>query len=415
MLPPVLEIYVVWHPDDGAGAAAAEEFVQHFHGTLFTGLIGGAVEVYVRSQGWRRPDDAPRPIPLPGVPLPSGLQEAQLIAVVPVLGMEFAAAVQSAAGPWYEFATAITAGQSAAPDRVGIFPLLLDRGAVDETVLGRIFGGFQRIGDAPAGSPTEPAAQLWCRDLAQGIAQLASGTGGVRLTAFISHTKRAAPGEEADVSQLIEQVRSIIAHTRLDDFFDANDLQPGRDWSEELRASAATSALLAIRSDLYASRTWCQREMLIAKRHGMPVVILDALGRGEERGSFLMDHVPRVPVRNTRDGWQESDIRRGLNLLVDDCLKRALWRRQGELAAERPDLEVAWWAPHAPEPATLVAWLEAERVAGRLARGRPLRILHPDPPLGADEIVVLEQMATLGGVDGPLDILTPRLLAARGG
>ena len=61
--------------------------------------------------------------------------------------------------------------------------------------------------------------------------------------------------------------------------------------------------LLAIRTDLYASRDWCQREMLIAKRAGMPVVIMDALGRGEERGSFLMDHVPRVPLRPSAAGW----------------------------------------------------------------------------------------------------------------
>jgi hypothetical protein len=332
-----------------------------------------------------------------------------------VLGTEFAAAIESAEGPWYDFATAITAGRHAAPDRVGIFPLLIDRGAVDGTELGRIFGRFQRIGDTPMGSPAEPVAEVRCRDLAQGIAQLADSTRQMRLTVFISHTLRAGRGEEADVPLLIERVRSLIAHTRLGDFFDANDLQPGGDWNEQLRAGAATGALLAIRTDLYASRAWCQREMLIAKRHGMPVVILDALGQGEERGSFLMDHVPRVPVRHTPAGWQDSDIRRGLNLLVDDCLKRALWRRQGELAAERPDLKVAWWAPHAPEPATLVAWLEAERVAGRLAGSRSLRILHPDPPLGADELAILQQMAALSGMDGQLDIMTPRLLAARGG
>ncbi|MEY2933853.1 MAG: hypothetical protein RL033_4602 [Pseudomonadota bacterium] len=29
----------------------------------------------------------------------------------------------------------------------------------------------------------------------------------------------------------------------------------------------------------------------------MPIVILDALGRGEPRGSFLLDHVPRIAVR----------------------------------------------------------------------------------------------------------------------
>jgi hypothetical protein len=42
MLPPVLEIYVVWHPDDAAGKTAADQIVAHFHGTLFSGLIGGA-------------------------------------------------------------------------------------------------------------------------------------------------------------------------------------------------------------------------------------------------------------------------------------------------------------------------------------------------------------------------------------
>ena len=43
MLPPTLEIYVVWHPNDPAGQTAAQQFIEHFHGTAFSGLIGGAV------------------------------------------------------------------------------------------------------------------------------------------------------------------------------------------------------------------------------------------------------------------------------------------------------------------------------------------------------------------------------------
>ena len=35
--------------------------------------------------------------------------------------------------------------------------------------------------------------------------------------------------------------------------------------------------------------------MITAKQAGVPVVILDALDEGEDRGSFLMDDVPRVP------------------------------------------------------------------------------------------------------------------------
>ena len=51
MVPPILEIFVVWHPEDREGEAVADQFVEHFHGTTFSGLIGGAVEIYVRSEG----------------------------------------------------------------------------------------------------------------------------------------------------------------------------------------------------------------------------------------------------------------------------------------------------------------------------------------------------------------------------
>ena len=64
MLAPVLEIYVVWHPGDSEGERVAALLLDHFRGTTFSGLIGGAVEVFVRSvsaTGDQR--DAPRPLP----------------------------------------------------------------------------------------------------------------------------------------------------------------------------------------------------------------------------------------------------------------------------------------------------------------------------------------------------------------
>jgi hypothetical protein len=148
----------------------------------------------------------------------------------------------------------------------------------------------------------------------------------------------------------------------------------------------------------------------------MPVVILDGLGYAEERGSFLMDHVPRTPVRTNGTEWSRRDVYRSLNILVDECLKRALWKRQHELSKDRPDLRIAWWAPHAPEPLTLVNWLEKARASGSLpGNDDALRILHPDPPLGPDEKAVLNQMLSLGGMDNKLDVMTPRQLASRGG
>jgi hypothetical protein len=125
MLPPVLETYLVWHPDDHAGTRAAHQVVEHVHGPLFTGLIGGAIEVYVRHQGWRSAADAPRPIPVPGSPPPNGVAQAQYVAVVPVLGVALARVVQPGSGAWFDYLTALMAAHETSAQRVRIFPLLL--------------------------------------------------------------------------------------------------------------------------------------------------------------------------------------------------------------------------------------------------------------------------------------------------
>ena len=279
-----------------------------------------------------------------------------------------------------------------------------------DTTLGKLFSNYQAIAATSSFAEPEPPAEVRCRDLAQGITQLILGPN-ARLTIFVSHTKHEQSRDE-HVPELVSSVRLIIRDTRLGLFFDANDLQPGVDWDEKLRAEASSSALLALRTDLYATREWCQREMLLAKLHGMPVVILEALFAGEERGSFLMDHVPRVPVRDDEGVWRRADVRRGLNIIVDECLKRSLWILQKELAKTRSDLNIDWWASHAPEPVTLADWIKEQEGSNKGKQG--LRILHPDPPLGPEEKLALQQMASLSGYTETIDILTPRTLAARG-
>lgn len=414
MLPPVLEIHVLWHPGDTSGAAIAQEFVEHFHGTVFSGLIGGAVEVFIRSQGWRSDSDAPRPIPFEDNGVAPGLRAAKAIAVVPLIGNEMAIASRENDSPWRQYLGAIIDAHRAHPHRVGIFPYLLDSGAMTGTVPGELFRVPQRIGANPV-AEGETAKLARCRDLTQAITHLISQST-ERLTVFISHTKRNSEGEGEIVGTLIKAVRDVLGGTRLRQFFDANDLEPGTDWDAELRAKAGASAMLAIRTDLYPSREWCQREILIAKREGMPVIIMDALGDAEERGSFLMDHVPRVPARMEDGSWRKSDIHRAVALLVDGCAKRALWRTQQELAIKESAVSVAWWAPHAPEPITLTKWLETAKAKGGLpAKDQALVVLHPDPPLGPEERSALQDILTLAGVESPLDVMTPRILAARGG
>lgn len=199
MLPPVLEVYVIWHPGDEGGQVAAQQFLEHFHGTLFSGLIGGAVEVYTRSEGWRSADDAPRPIPLPESPAPNGVADAQITAVVPILGNALARAVEARTESWHAYTSAIADAAIAHPARVVVLPLSLHPTASKGTELGRILNRFQRIA-VPAAGAAEPQAQLRCRDLAQGIAQVLAQK---RLTVFISHTKQSEGRNGGDVIQLV--------------------------------------------------------------------------------------------------------------------------------------------------------------------------------------------------------------------
>jgi len=401
-LPPLLEVFVFWHPDDDEGAFVAQSLHARFHGPAFAGLAGGAVEVYVRSAGWARPGAPPRPLPTgsaaPGI---RDVPPAEFTVVVPVLGVGLARAVQDDP-EWAAYAAATTA---AGPGRL-VLPVRVGRPNLAGSALERMLGAVQAIAIE---GPND--ADGLGRDAAQGMAQwlLADdGAGPSRTTVFVSHTKRSSPAESAgDGPMLHDLVRDELSGTRLADFFDARDLQPGEDWPQRLDAAAADAALLMIRTDLYSRREWTQREVIKAKRADVPAVVLHALRSGDDRGSFLMDHVPAVPCDLVRP---RAGVRAALSRLVDEVLKKALWSRQTVyLRADGFD----WLPARSPEPVTLTPWLAAHRVQD--PEDPHVWIMHPDPPLGPNEREAIDELCSLAGYDGAVDVLTPRTFAARGG
>jgi hypothetical protein len=404
LIPPILEVFVLWHPDDTAGASVAGTILEHFHGTAFSGLVGGAVEVYTRSAGWHSPGSPPRPLPFID-PLPNGLATAAVTVVVPVLGIHLARAAEDDE-QWRSYVRGVVAGAEASPDVV-VFGLQVDDGVLSPGgELASIFANKQLLAREGATN-----GAVLCRDLAHSIAGFVDGTPGQPLRVFISHTKRNSPEEEPDrVLGLVALVREVIGLTHLRPFFDAADLQPGVPWEDELTRAAASSALLIVRTDVYASRDWCQREVLAAKRADMPVVALQALCDGEERGSFLMDHVPSVACDRTNLDDQRSAIEMALNKLVDEALKRSLWAHQRERLSS---FGFDWLPSNAPEPTTLAAWLRS--TSKRPAPDDRLFVLHPDPPLGHAEVDAIDDVLEIAGLANLVEILTPRTFANRGG
>ena len=94
MLPPVLEIFVVWHPEDREGVEFATAIFRHFlEGRSFLGVIGGGINVSFRSEGWTGEGAAPRPIYTSASPAPNAIPSARFVAIVQLMGSELPAPV----------------------------------------------------------------------------------------------------------------------------------------------------------------------------------------------------------------------------------------------------------------------------------------------------------------------------------
>jgi hypothetical protein len=170
----------------------------------------------------------------------------------------------------------------------------------------------------------------------------------------------------------------------------------GESWRQELRRQARRSLLVAIRSDAYTAREWCQIEMLEAKRAGMPVVVLDALATRESRGFPYMGNGPALR-------WRAQESTLLLEELLGLMLREALRFRFFELRVERLwSLQRMNGRPHVqPSPPELLTMLERATLAGDSSL-----LVYPDPPLGPDELDVIRRL------DARVELVTPLMVLA---
>jgi len=108
---------------------------------------------------------------------------------------------------------------------------------------------------------------------------------------FLSHAKA------GDTGRLhAESIYKFIDSTNMSRFFDATEISPGFKFDKEIIKHIKESTLVAIGSDAYSSRYWCQREILCAKQHQRPIIAVDCLQDFEDRVFPAGSNVPCVHV-----------------------------------------------------------------------------------------------------------------------
>ena len=198
------------------------------------------------------------------------------------------------------------------------------------------------------------------------------------LKIFLSHAKDGAQGVAC-----ASALKALIENSPMRDFFDATDIAPGYEFEAEILAHIADSTLVAIHSDSYSSRYWCQRELLAAKDKERPILAVDLIGKFEDRRFPLGGNVPaiRVPV----EADQQINEAHLIGILQAALLEsiRFFYSRES-LSAYR----AAGWFPTdaflsaRPPEACVLARLAAD--IKKEADGC-LDFVYPDPPIYQEE------------------------------
>ncbi len=212
-----------------------------------------------------------------------------------------------------------------------------------------------------------------------------------KLRIFISHSKK--DKNQIGKRRALEFRDYIRSKTKLDSFFDANDILDGQNFEEQIRANAEgeASLLVILNSNTYSEREWCQKEVLFAKQNKVPTIAVSLLD-GEVKRSF--PYISNIPYIRFNDNWEEVLIlilRTALDQLNQAQYLEIL---RGEMEqAQRDQFRTLPFSPEA------YSYVYDELAAN---------IIYPEPPLTKDELQVLKKIA---GNDK--QFLTPMQLLAQ--
>jgi SLOG cluster2 len=137
------------------------------------------------------------------------------------------------------------------------------------------------------------------------------------------------------------------------------------------------SILIAFLTDHYASRPWCQREVLDAKRLGAPILVVDALAVGEPRNFPYLGNLPTMH-------WAGKNPVAEARGIVGRAVREALRFKHNRASLQRTAKPDEIVVASSPEVLTL-AWQAS-------AGSEPEKFLYPDPPLTEHELGALRNL-----------------------
>jgi len=197
---------------------------------------------------------------------------------------------------------------------------------------------------------------------------------------FLSHAK-------ADIDTDPKVAKALIAYLNQEQpvraWVDSGDIQTGSAFDTAIANGIKTSSVLCVLTDHYSTRSWCRKEIILAKQYWRPVVVIAAFSEQEVRSFPYLGNVPvlRWPCLHAHQSPEEREKANQSAAVsaVDLVLKETLRHLHAKVLLKQ-----------AQSPGDFILARPPELLSVLRAKGSSM-VLYPDPPLGAEEIALLSE------------------------
>lgn len=232
--------------------------------------------------------------------------------------------------------------------------------------------------------------EIYRYTLNESFSEIAKGKDNA-LRIFLSHSKDGSTG-----IKIAKALKHFIDNSTMRNFFDATDIAPGYRFDAEIMRYIKESTMIAIHSDSYSSRYWCQREILCAKEFKRPIIAIDSLEEFEDRRFPFATNVPSVRV-DLDNELTEEDLLRILSFALLETIRffysKILLEQYKHSGLIKPDCEVLSRPPEVADIEKLLV-----NNSGFISQ-RHSYVVYPEPPLYSEELSFLSNLG--------IEIFTP--------
>lgn len=194
-----------------------------------------------------------------------------------------------------------------------------------------------------------------------------------QLRLFLSYVRQ-------DSLKLVSDLQSFVTqNSSIEIFWDTRSIALGSGFSEEISAGVATSMLVVFLTDAYSTRKWCLKEVMEAKRLRRPILVINALEKGELRSFPYLNNTTVIRWNGDKEVVLDRAIFEGIRFLYHT---QEISRKAQVLLPKSLSKDLVFISARPPE-------LIDFALQPKISLGKSI-FAYPDPPISDVELRLIE-------------------------